>query len=376
MVRSVLPTKKQLYVWPPQRQGSADCFQISHLIGVSIESIIHDLLLEVHQEEKVARMQTAVIEVEQRAEKLGRSLTQQTDSESTRDEEPVETAAAILKNGAVQLKGNPMKTIHHIRCPNCRLPRLLYPRVGFNSRPLPDPNQQYCKNEPVIILDKHDVHGQRKKGVKVKGQAKGKNKKKNEPASPASSNSDPLTPSSSMPADSFDFKEIDYPAAKCPNRDSHLGDHWKSVNVFATHLNGSCYLKRDRAAGREANAKMSGTPKDSRANSPKPGTANGVKRKVADDNDVATNTKKKQKTGETKKNAKKTVSAPSKLREQTSTFGDDSTDVSPVKAEPSGDTIQVAKAREQSNEPSIKLKFNAGAGSTARKKPGKIGKKA
>ena len=123
----------------------------------------------------------------------------------------------------------------------------------------------------MILVDKHDVHGQRKKGVKVKGQTKNKKGKKADAGSPAGSeNSDPLTPSSSMPAESFEFKEIDYPAAKCPNRESHLGDHWKSVNVFATHLNGSCYLKKDRAAGREANAKIGGTPRDSRANSPKP----------------------------------------------------------------------------------------------------------
>ncbi len=333
-----------------------------------MESILHDILLDVHQEEKVARMQTAIVELEQRAEKL---VPAEADQEE--NPEPVETKAAILKAGNIQLKGNPMKTVKHIRCPNCRLPRLLYPRVGFNSRPVPEPTQQYCKAEPMIIIDKHDVHGQRKKGVKVKGQPKGKNKKKHDPGSPAASeNSDPLTPSSSMPGDLFEFKEIDFPAAKCPNRESHLGDHWKSVNVFATHLNGSCFLKKDRAAGREANAKIGGTPRDSRANSPKPAAVNGIKRKAGED-EVGTATKKKQKTGDGKKNTKGAVGAPSKLKE--TTHVDEKADESPVKAEVNGDTIQV-KSRDESAEPSVKLKFSGvGAGSTAKKKPGKLTKR-
>nr|KAK5440896.1 hypothetical protein LTR18_007500 [Exophiala xenobiotica] len=347
---------------------------ISYLLDQSIESILHDILLDIHQGEKIARMQTAVVEIEQRAEKIKKVAEDEQNGETAAEEEVVETDAAVLQGSQVQLKGNPMKTVKYIRCPNCRLRRLLYPRVGFNSRPVPDPNEQYCKTEPMIILDKHDVHGQRKKGVKMKGQAKGKNKKKNEPASPASENSDPLTPASGQPNDSFEFKEIDFPAAKCPNRESHLGDHWKSVNVFATHLNGSCYLKKDRAAGREANAKIGGTPRDSRANSPK-ATSNGVKRKADDDSPGTT--KKKQKTGDAKKD-KKAGSGPSKLRETNNV--DDQGEQSPPK-DASGDTIQVTPtkgARDASSEPTLKLKLKAGGGGdgTARKKPGKSGKKA
>jgi hypothetical protein len=337
------------------------------MIEHTLESIMHDILLEVHQDEKVARMQTAVIELEDRANKLGRKLNASM-TESAQDpenQEPFETKAAILDPNGVRMRGNPMKTVKHIRCPNCRLRRLLYPRVGFNSRPVPDPTESYCKQEPMIILDKHDVHGQRKKGVKVKGQAKGKNKKKNDPPSPASENSDPVTPLSAM-AESFEFKEIDFPAAKCPNRESHLGDHWKAVNIFATHLNGSCYLKRDRVAGREANAKIGGTPRDSRANSPKPAAANGVKRKAGED-DGTPPTKKKQKLGDLKKNAKGAVGAPSKLREA-STNADEKS--SPIKQEPNGDTIHVTpKTRDGSSEPQVKVKLS-GLGSSK----GKTGK--
>ncbi len=324
-------------------------------------------------------MQTAVVEVEQRAEKLGKK--QDNEDDDHVEDEAVETTAATFKSGQVQLKGNPMKTVKHIRCPNCRLRRLLYPRVGYNSRPVPDPSEQYCKTEPMIIVDKHDVHGQRKKGVKMKGQPKNKKgKKKDDQGSPAASeNSDPLTPSSSMPAESFEFREIDYPAAKCPNRESHLGDHWKSVNVFATHLNGSCYLKKDRAAGREANAKIGGTPRDSRANSPKPATNGGVKRKAEDDekstgSGPTKNKKQKISAGDIKKMDKK--APPSKLKE-VNNIGDEG---SPGMKEANGDTIQVTPTkatRDASSEPQIKLKLKAGAGGdgVARKKPSKGGKK-
>lgn len=334
---------------------------MAHILEASIESIVHDILLEVHREEKISRMQTAVVDLNIRAEKLGRTV----DSSGT-DSEPVETKAAIAQNGTINMKGNPLKHVKHTRCPNCKKLRLWYPRVGFNSKPPPDPAGDYCKTEPVIILDKHDVHGQRKKGVKMKGQPKGKGKNnKLRESSPASSIGDPSTPQGSLP-DSFEFKEIDYPAAKCPNRNSHLGDHWKAVNLFATHLNGSCWLKRDRAAKGEANAKMSGTPKDSRANSPKPAAANGVKRK-ADEKDVDAGPKKKQKMADIKKTDKKAGPQPSKLREQ-STAGDDD-DVS-VKGE--GDNVQVTP-RSVPEESAGKLKFtNPGV---ARKKPPKSGKK-
>lgn len=338
---------------------------MAHLLEFVVESIVHDLVLEVHREEKVARMQTAVIDLNIRAEKLGKNVNAGPDSDS--QGEVVETKAAVAEAGAIQLRSNPLKQVKHTRCPQCRLQRLWYSRVGFNSKPATDSHGPYCKSEPMIIIDKHDVHGQRKKGVKMKGQPKGKGKNnKLRDTSPASSIGDPQTPQSAMP-DSFEFKEIDYPAAKCPNRHSHLGDHWKAVNLFATHLNGSCWLKRDRAALREANAKMSGTPKDSRANSPKPAAANGVKRK-ADEKDSEPAPKKKQKLND-KKPEKKGAPPPSKLREQ-STAGDD--DDSSVKGE--GDTIQVTpRSQPQDNDSASKSK--ASASSVSKSKPQKMGKK-
>lgn len=338
---------------------------MAHLLEYVIESIVHDLVLEVHREEKLARMQTAVVDLNIRAEKLGKNVN--ASPENGTQGEVVETKAAIAESGTIKLRNNPLKQVKHTRCPQCRLQRLWYSRVGFNSKPPADAHGPYCKSEPMIIIDKHDVHGQRKKGVKMKGQPKGKGKNnKLRESSPASSIGDPQTPQSAMP-DAFEFKEIDYPAAKCPNRNSHLGDHWKAVNLFATHLNGSCWLKRDRAALREANAKMSGTPKDSRANSPKPSAANGVKRK-ADEKEIEPVPKKKQKLTD-KKLEKKGAPQPSKLREQ-STAGDD--DDSSVKGD--GDTIQVTpRSQPHENESAGKLKLTTSG--ISKSKPSKAGKK-
>ena len=274
-------------------------------------------MASVHRSEKLARAQSAVIEARQKAathaKHNGIKLAQDGTVEGEGSMPIIETNGATIRDGKAYLRGNPLKMVKAIICPKCKLPRLLYPRVGYGARDPPDPRQQYCKNEPPIILDKHDVHGQRKKGTKVKSQAKNKQKKIEELSPDASELSAPATPqTASFPVETFEFKTIENPSAKCPNRDSALGDHWKPVTQMATHLNGNCFLKRDRAAGREAVAKMSQTPADSRAPSPKP-SANGKRARAADDNDG--NGKKKQKLEPFKKVMKKATSSPSKLKD-------------------------------------------------------------
>ena len=306
-----------------RRRCSLTVHQATHLLEHSFESIIHDVLLTVYQSEKEARIQSALVELEQKAEIIQKD--RDTEDPIPYDQLDIETDAAVLREGNIRINGNPFKKVKTLLCPNCRLPRLLYPRVGFNSRPVPDPTQQYCKNEPAIIIDKHDVHGQRKKGVKLKGQVKAKPKKKADPSSPAASDkSEPSTPSTNSAAiDSFEFKEIEVPAAKCPHRDPSTADHWKPVTQFATHLTGSCFLKRDRAAGREANAKISGTPKDSRASSPKP-AINGTNLKRSRPSDEKENGEpnKKQKVEPLRKS--KLAQSGSKARETSSLKNEES----------------------------------------------------
>jgi hypothetical protein len=284
-------------------------------------------------------MQSAVVEAREKAGKIaklnGIDLTTGQASSSGISMPVVETNGAVIKDGKAYLKGNPLKNTKTILCPHCKLPRLLYPRVGHGARDPPDPQQKYCKAEPPIILDKHDVHGQRKKGTKMKGPAK---KKKNDAPSPGSTDSIPSTPvTGSFQSESFEFKTIEYPAAKCPNRDSALGDHWKPVTQMATHLNGNCFLKRDRAAGREAVAKMSGTPADSRAASPKPG-GNGKRGRTMDDNDG--NGKKRQKMDAPKKITKKATPSPSKLKDVTTPEKELATDT-PSASQDISDAVKV-----------------------------------
>lgn len=71
----------------------------------------------------------------------------------------METDAAIFSRGKVFLKGNPMRTVKEHVCPDCRLPKLMYPTTGANSLPAPDPHVEYCTNVPMIDLPGHDVHG-------------------------------------------------------------------------------------------------------------------------------------------------------------------------------------------------------------------------
>ena len=306
--------------------------------------MIHDILAEVHRSEKIARTQSAIIQAQQTVIEEAESVHDDSLSASRvfkdSDPAPVETEAVILKDGKAYLKGNPLVTIKDIICPDCKLPRLLYPRVGYGARDPPDPKRQYCKNEPPIIIDKHDVHGQRKKGTKLKGQqGKVNKKKKTEAQSPPSSlPSEANTPqtNSFSAGEAFEFKVLEYPAVKCPHNIKGVQDHWKAANLMASHLNGNCWLKKDRQAGRDAAAKLSGTPLESRATTPKP--SGGGKRGRADDSEG--NGKKKQKLETVKKISKKALPGTVKMKEE----GDQTTDDQ--------------ESQRQSNEPGEFIKVN------------------
>ncbi|OAP54141.1 hypothetical protein AYL99_11676 [Fonsecaea erecta] len=75
---------------------------ITYLVEHSIETIVHDVLLDIHQDEKIARMQTAVPEVEQKAEKP--KIAQDGEATVKTENEAAQTDAAMLKTGEVQLK--------------------------------------------------------------------------------------------------------------------------------------------------------------------------------------------------------------------------------------------------------------------------------
>lgn len=117
-------------------------------------------------------MRSAVVVARQKAEE-GATVPDESPSKSIADGKPkemiidqtklanthVETDAAIFDRGKVLLKGNPLQTVKELVCPDCRLPRLMYPSVGTGSQPVPDPDREYCNNGPLITLPGHDVHG-------------------------------------------------------------------------------------------------------------------------------------------------------------------------------------------------------------------------
>ncbi|KOS44104.1 hypothetical protein ACN38_g4992 [Penicillium nordicum] len=141
------------------------------ILNETFQNIIHDLVAKVHREEKVARMRSAVVLARQKAEEdaiMPEEAPSKTSTDTKREivldtkklaGMRMETDAAVFNRGKVFLKGNPMQTVKEHVCPDCRLPKLMYPTTGANSCPPPDPNAEYCTNVPMVNSQGHDVHG-------------------------------------------------------------------------------------------------------------------------------------------------------------------------------------------------------------------------
>ncbi|WEW56750.1 hypothetical protein PRK78_002201 [Emydomyces testavorans] len=188
-------------------------------------NIIHDIVAKVHREEKMARATSAVINAKQLADKESTlnsgDITEEqhnvisSNGGSLLSSVKVETEAAMYEGGRVYLKGNPLVTTKEILCPNCRLPRLLYPLFGEGARPPPDTNKEYCRRHPPVRMHGRDIHGNpfaiEKITKKKKTQAPDNN---NTPASSPPSSTEPASASNS-------FKQLPdkmyVPTTKCPN---------------------------------------------------------------------------------------------------------------------------------------------------------------
>ncbi|KAJ5110192.1 hypothetical protein N7532_002837 [Penicillium argentinense] len=157
---------------PPKYPAGTIAKVSTDILNETFHNIIHDLVAKVHREEKVARMRSAVVVAQQKAE-AECTVPDETTGNTASDGKPkevtidagklantrLETDAAIFDHGKVYLKGNPLQTVKEVICPECGLPRLTYPTVGVGHRPPPDPNKKYCENGPLINLPGHDVHG-------------------------------------------------------------------------------------------------------------------------------------------------------------------------------------------------------------------------
>lgn len=175
-----------------------------------------------------------------------------------------ETDAAVFENGRTTLKGNPLKTVKEILCPNCHLPRLLYPTDGVGARE-PDPTITYCKKTPFIQKEGYDIYGQTWIPL---GPGRGKKKK--------------TVDDFGNPLPTFDGPRppnvLSYPSATCIKC---------KRCILVTRLNNhmaSCIGNSGRNASRAAAQKISGngdgqTPPSSQKGTPMPVSRPGSPRK-------------------------------------------------------------------------------------------------
>ncbi|MCJ1369282.1 hypothetical protein MMC20_000492 [Loxospora ochrophaea] len=238
-------------------QGSADTATMSTLVSSILDdclyNLISDTVREVHREEKILRMQSAAI--------LAQKSEQTENSEEAEDGS--KASARLTEDGKIHLQGNPLKTRPEIICPNCKLPRLLYPTMGKGSR-APEPGKEYCPSHPFIDKPGFDIYGKSLADVKPKKRSKASQESKKQ-ASPNSSGTNPDSPQNEKSADTPVASQI--PSTKCP---SPTCPRYMSFTRIAQHLD-RCLGISGRQSGRDALTKMnSGTPRDSRAGTPKP----------------------------------------------------------------------------------------------------------
>lgn len=235
-------------------------------------NIVHDLLIKVHRDEKMARANTAAIKIEKMAANAS-------ESQEAKPDVRIETEAAIYEEGKVYLKGNPLKTTKEILCPRCHLPRLLYPTDGKGAQK-PDPSIIYCKKHPYIEKSGYDIYGQTWVPT---GPGRGKKKKDmekkldpNDPSSPAAGEGD---------AKGRPPNVLSFPSATCSKC---------KRCILVTRLNnhmGSCIGNSGRTASRAAAQKISNggsnngsqnndnTPPGSQKGTPLPGSRAASPRK-------------------------------------------------------------------------------------------------
>lgn len=281
-------------------------------------------------------MQSAVIIAERAAAEAAAAMTvngnasaADTLSSSPSTGTVITTPGAIVKDGEVYLRGNPLQTTPEILCPNCKLPRLLHPTTGNGSQPLPDPSIEYCAERPFISKPGHDFHGNPFPTDKAitktpKPRKNGNGKVSGTKTSPPSS-SDTLTASPpdadkdkpTIPPEQQEAQVApnNFPNVKCPNCPRYL-----IVTRIAQHLD-KCLGLSGRQSSRTAMKRMTETPRDSRVGTP---SATGAgKRKYAewDSDDDEDDTPKKKKKKAVKKKvgtkaaaAKTTKKAPAKKK--------------------------------------------------------------
>ena len=297
-------------------------------------NIIHDIVLNTHREEKMARANSAAITVEQMVEEAAAPLDEQVDTGT--DPAIVKTEAAVYSYGEVFLTGNPLKNVHEIRCPKCGLPRLLHPTDG-NGAKKPEPGIEYCKKRPFIDKPYHDIYGQT---FVPEGPGRGKKKKdminplKAQTTKESTPSGSQESPGTSPPPSEGPAKPIPFPHAKCHNCNTFLPI--KRMNNHMVKCIGGGGRDSSRTAllkiqNGNSNGNQNGTtPPGSRNGTPVPGGANVKgksspnKREAGDDFDSDSSPQKKKKlikkTAATKLKAPKIMKSASQMSSSNLSF--------------------------------------------------------
>lgn len=269
-------------------------------------NIVHDIVLNTHREEKMARANSAAIIVEQMVEKAAAAPNGQILEPDT-DQATIKTEAAVYKDGEVNLIGNPLKNVHEIRCSKCGLPRLLHP-VDGNGAKRPQPGIEYCKKRPFIDKPYHDIYGQT---FVPEGPGRGKKKKdminplKAQITKEGTPSASQESPGTSPPLSEGPAKPIPFPHAKCHNCNTFLPI--KRMNNHMVKCIGGGGRDSSRTAmlkiqnGNSNGSQVGTTPPGSRNGTPAPGGGyvkgkhSPTKREAGDDFDSDSSPHKKKK---------------------------------------------------------------------------------
>ncbi|THV43948.1 hypothetical protein BGAL_0799g00020 [Botrytis galanthina] len=259
-------------------------------------NIIHDIVLQTHREEKIAKACSAAIAIEQKVAETNPDSID--DPTSWNTNQIIETDAAKWENKEVFLKGNPLELVDEIICAKCGLPRLLQPTDGVGAKK-PPPGKEFCKKKPFIEKPWHDVYGQT-----YVPEGPGRGKKKKDMINPLLQQQKEGTPNSQDGEDEGPAKPISFPHAKCHNCNTFLPI--KRMNNHMVKCIGGGGRDSARAAAFKINGNglgtgnnsQNGTPPLSRQATPQPnggkrGSPN--KREAADDPDFESDSPQKKK---------------------------------------------------------------------------------
>ncbi|MCJ1435670.1 hypothetical protein MMC27_005045 [Xylographa pallens] len=253
-------------------------------------NIVSDTVLKIHRDEKILRMQSAAIVAQIAQEK---AKTEEDASFGEAFQSITTAGASATEDGKIYLHGNPLYTTPEVLCPTCRKPRLLYPTTGKNSQ-TPEPGKDYCSKKPYIQKDGCDIYG---RSLDLKDAPKNKKSgKDSKTKDPSPDNSEKSDGSRTNGKASGKLSVVTVPSGKCPNCTRYL-----ALNRIASHLE-RCMALGGRQSSKNAMIKMSsqGTPRESRASTPKPAATKTVKKRKLekgsdDETEEATPQKKKKK---------------------------------------------------------------------------------